>query len=139
MSYEAVEGRWSEIGWKVVTPDVEGQSSKHTGELRWRVNVWATCVFRVFLGSSGQLGVVLWIHLVFLLDETAHKQMQNSPSCSNYSLHQLEQICISVTAELTACCIMTLRQWSTALIKTERNTKKVYYPYGPDGSRLFNK
>lgn len=73
------------------------------------------------------------------MDKIAPQQMQNSPLCSNYSLiHQLEQICLSVTAELTACCILTLHYLSIALIKTERKTKEIYYICTPD-SRLFNK
>lgn len=88
------------------------------------------CVFRVFLGTSDRLGTVFWIHLLFLMDETVYKKMLNSPLCSSYLLiQQLEQTCPSVIAELTACCILTPYHLSTALIKTEKKTKKIIPKY----------
>lgn len=63
--------------WVVGGPAAwELQSSKEEEDLKldeklwhqtWRVKVWATCVFRVFLGSSGQPSVVFWIHWTFSL------------------------------------------------------------------------
>lgn len=42
---------------------------------RWMSEV---CVFHILSFSSLQLGAVFWVHLVFLMDNIGHKQMQNS-------------------------------------------------------------
>lgn len=69
-----------------------------------------------------------------------HEANAELPLCSNHSFtQQLEQICPSVTAERTACCILPLPHLNAALLKTERKTKDIYYYYPTiPNSRLLN-
>lgn len=79
------------------------------GELRELVGVWEvcvcicvcacervcacshTCIFWVLLCDSVQLSAVSAFHLVFLIEETAHKKMQNSCYDQIFLIHQSYQ------------------------------------------------